>query len=128
MDIDKPQQGWQWWRISFSTDDAKTQQSESSKSNGTGKYVAPPNTDVIGYTARKVREIEVLRAAREESKSVLLVYANSSAVQFGESPAPTPLQVRMKIPIFFETICDIVLGIRRKGQRVLRVRAEGSGT
>ncbi|KAJ9310120.1 hypothetical protein DTO217A2_406 [Paecilomyces variotii] len=92
MDIDKPQQGWQWWRISFSTDDAKTQQSESSKSNGTGKYVAPPNTDVIGYTARKVREIEVLRAAREESKSVLLVYANSSAVQFGESPAPTPLQ------------------------------------
>jgi hypothetical protein len=100
MDIDKQEDEWQWWRISFSTDDAKTQRSDVSKGNGSGKYIAPPNTDVIGYTVRKVREIEVLKAAREESKSVLLVYANSNAVQFDESSAPLPLQVRKKIHLF----------------------------
>lgn len=116
MDIDKARDEWQWWRISFSTDDAKTQQSDSSKDNSSGKYVAPPNTDVIGYTSRKVREIEVLRAAREESKSVLLVYANSNAVQFEESPAPPPLQVRPDVYISFEAICNTTLGVCQKGQ------------
>jgi hypothetical protein len=81
---------WQWWRISFSTDDAKAQQAESEQRDTS----APKNADVIGYTARKVREIEVLRAAREESKNVLLVYANSNAMNFREEPAPIPLQVR----------------------------------
>lgn len=53
----------------------------------------PTNADVAGYTARPVREIEVLRAAREEARSVLLVYANENAVNFKEGPLPPQLQV-----------------------------------
>jgi hypothetical protein len=77
-----------WWRISFSVDDAKTRQAETG-----GTSSAPKDADVIGYTAHKVREVEVLRAAREESKNVLLVYANSNAMSFKEEPVPPTLQV-----------------------------------
>ncbi|THC98387.1 hypothetical protein EYZ11_002168 [Aspergillus tanneri] len=79
---------WQWWRISFSTEDAKTRQMESNQDGST----ASRNADVIGYTARKVREIEVLRAAREESKTVLLVYANENSMRMPDEPAPSHLQ------------------------------------
>ncbi|KAE8326548.1 hypothetical protein BDV39DRAFT_176665 [Aspergillus sergii] len=79
---------WQWWRISFSTDDAKARQAELQKSDAS----TSKNADVIGYTARKVREIEVLKAAREESKNVLLIYANGNAMNFREEPIPPPLQ------------------------------------
>jgi hypothetical protein len=81
---------WQWWRLSFSTDDAKARQAET---NRDGKATAN-NADVVGYTARKVREIEVLHAAREESKNVLLVYANSNAMSVPANPLPAELQVR----------------------------------
>lgn len=80
---------WQWWRISFSTEDAKTRQAESNRDG----HAAPKNADVVGYTARKVREIEVLRAAREESKSVLLVYANANATNYKSDILPPALQV-----------------------------------
>lgn len=85
---------WQWWRISFSTDDAKTQEAEKNaqQSNESGP-AAPRNADVIGYTTRKVREIEVLRAAREESRGVLLVYASENAMNIQEGPLPPQLQV-----------------------------------
>ncbi|GIK00268.1 hypothetical protein Aspvir_004288 [Aspergillus viridinutans] len=79
---------WQWWRISFSTDDAKARQAET---NRDGKAAAS-TADVVGYTARKVREIEVLHAAREESKNVLLVYANSNAMSVQANPLPAELQ------------------------------------
>ncbi|RAL02071.1 uncharacterized protein BO80DRAFT_38367 [Aspergillus ibericus CBS 121593] len=79
---------YQWWRISFSTDDAKNRQAEENQESNAALH----NSDVIGYTARKVREVEVLRAAREESKNVLLVYANSNAVDFSGEPAPRQLQ------------------------------------
>ncbi|KAF7593233.1 hypothetical protein BBP40_011774 [Aspergillus hancockii] len=79
---------WQWWRISFSIDDAKSRQTKSQQDDAS----APKNADVIGYTARKVRAVEVLRAAREESKNVLLIYANSNAVNFQEELAPPSLQ------------------------------------
>ena len=87
---------WQWWRISFSTDDAKARQAErSANESDKPEYAAPQNADVAGYTAHKVREIEVLQAARNESKTVLLVYANSRALNFPESPLPKSLQVIM---------------------------------
>ncbi|KAF4233825.1 hypothetical protein CNMCM6805_009042 [Aspergillus fumigatiaffinis] len=79
---------WQWWRISFSTDDAKARRAET---NPDGKAAAS-TADVVGYTARKVREIEVLHAAREESKNVLLVYANSNAMSVQANPLPAELQ------------------------------------
>lgn len=88
---DEPQTGgdWQWWRISFSVEDAKAQRAESNP-NGNA---ASNNADVVGYTARKVREIEVLKAAREESKTVLLVYAHDNAMKMQYEEAPPPLQV-----------------------------------
>ncbi|KAK2761128.1 hypothetical protein FQN54_001648 [Arachnomyces sp. PD_36] len=96
---------WQWWRISFSTEDAKARLAEetqaaavpSSQSEPAPEKVKkrreiPRNAEVVGYTARKVREIEVLKAAREESSTVLLVYANENAVNFKESGLPPELQ------------------------------------
>lgn len=84
--------GWQWWRISFSTDDAKARQTERD-GHQPSKSALPKNADVVGYTARKVREIEVLRAAREESKSALLIYASDNAVNAQSGPIPPELQV-----------------------------------
>ena len=81
---------WQWWRISFSKDDAKAQHDRNSDSRK--KAAPPPNTDIIGYTASKVREIEVLKATRE-STNALLVYANANAVGFASQPLPPSLQV-----------------------------------
>ncbi|OXV07392.1 hypothetical protein Egran_04843 [Elaphomyces granulatus] len=81
---------WQWWRISFSPEDAKTQLAEQKAIYK--KYTVPRDADVAGYTARKVREIEVLRAAREESNKVILVYANNNALSIAEDDAPPPLQ------------------------------------
>ncbi|KAM5486270.1 hypothetical protein McanMca71_001111 [Microsporum canis] len=100
--------GWQWWRVSFSVDDAKvssgsatlkpTTQAELSTSAQTdGKVVVSRatvanNVDIIGYTARPVREIEVLRAAKEESSNILLVYANEEAMNFEAGDLPEPLK------------------------------------
>jgi hypothetical protein len=83
---------WQWWRISFSADDARTQHASAADRKST--YNMPRNADIAGYTATKIREVEVLRAARDESNSVLLVYANSNAVTFEDGAAPPALQVR----------------------------------
>jgi hypothetical protein len=93
MDIDGQQNtGDQWWRISYSAEDGKTRQ--AAKREAQGDSAATQNGDIIGYTARKVREIEVLRAAREEWRSVLLVYASDAAVNAQVEAAPTQLRVR----------------------------------
>lgn len=93
MDIDGDTgNGYQWWRISFSPEDGKTRQAEKREAQG-GK-AATRNGDVVGYTARKVREIEVLRAAREEWRTVLLVYASDNAMGATVDLAPSQLQVR----------------------------------
>ncbi|WEW55929.1 hypothetical protein PRK78_001364 [Emydomyces testavorans] len=98
---------WQWWRISYSVDDAKESVSRrirqpvmSSRTDGT-KYILDPtrprvplpnHMEVTGYTITPVREIEVLRAAKEESSSALLVYANEDSVHLKDSVLPEPLQ------------------------------------
>ncbi|KAH8701803.1 hypothetical protein BGW36DRAFT_289204 [Talaromyces proteolyticus] len=81
---------WQWWRISFSADDAKTQQAAKSE-NTKRRNLAPKNADIVGFTTTKVREIEVLKAARESSNA-LLVYANPNALAFQTDHTPPPLQ------------------------------------
>ncbi|EFR01431.1 ubiquitin interaction domain-containing protein [Nannizzia gypsea CBS 118893] len=99
---------WQWWRISFSVDDAKvgsagsaslkpsSQTEPSAPGQSGGKPVSratvADNVDIIGYTARPVREIEVLHAAKEESSSVVLVYANEEAMGFEAGDLPEPLK------------------------------------
>lgn len=92
MDVDGAKTSdYQWWRISFSAEDGKTRQAEKLRAQGDG--AATQDGDVFGYSARKVREIEVLRAAREEWRSVLLVYASEKAIDAHTEPAPSQLQV-----------------------------------
>ena len=104
---------WQWWRISFSRDEARpakhppalgpptqaeVQAAQASAINASGPYSdwkrkIQQSTDdsdaAAGFSLRKVREYEVLKAAREEHDEVLLVYANENAVNFkGSSLAP----------------------------------------
>lgn len=92
MELDEGGPEYQWWRISFSTEDGKTRQAE--KRDAEGNQSASQDGDVVGYTARKVREIEVLKAAREEWRSVLLVYASDAATGYQSGLAPSQLQVR----------------------------------
>ncbi|KAJ5107796.1 hypothetical protein N7456_004471 [Penicillium angulare] len=91
MDVDgEMQDDRQWWRISFSTEDGKTRQAE--KKEAQGDTPATQSGDVVGYTARKVQQIDVLKAAREEGRSVLLVYASDAAMDSPVNPAPPQLQ------------------------------------
>ncbi|KAJ5836633.1 hypothetical protein N7447_002659 [Penicillium robsamsonii] len=93
MDIDSDTEkssDYQWWRISFSAEDGKARQAEKRKAQG--NTTATQDGEVVGYTVRKVQEIEVLQAAREEWSSVLLVYASEAAVNAPVDPAPSQLQ------------------------------------
>lgn len=108
---------WHWWRISFSADDAKTQKNNKPKSRR-GRNRQTNNADVIGHTAIRVREVEVLRAARD-ARSLLLVYANQNAIGFPQGPAPPALQV-CRYEAFFELGseaygCPIATGICEYG-------------
>lgn len=116
MEEKEPEEEWQWWRISFSTDDAKTQQAAKPEGQWT-RNSKPNNADVIGYTAIKVREIEVLKAARESS-SLLLVYANANAVAFPHNSPPPALQVRNSSTVKGQWLIEIfcVLGVRKYRQ------------
>ncbi|KAJ5948888.1 hypothetical protein N7454_002195 [Penicillium verhagenii] len=90
MYTDGEEDGFQWWRISFSAEDGKARQSE--KREAQGDKTTASDGDVMGYTTRKVTETEVLQAAREEWRSVLLVYASDAALQINTDPAPSQLQ------------------------------------
>lgn len=93
MDMDsEPHDDYQWWRVSFSAEDGKTRQAETRHAQD--HNATADSGDVVGYTTRKVSEIEVLRAAREEWSSVLLVYASEKAVNAPVNAAPPALQVR----------------------------------
>ena len=49
-----------------------------------------------GYDLRRVKQEDVLRAAREESDSIILVYASDAAVDFPQSKLSAPLQAFVK--------------------------------
>lgn len=92
MDVDEEKGAdYQWWRITFSAEDGKSRQTQKRATHG--NKTASQDGDVVGYTARKVREIEVLKAAREEWRSVLLVYASDSAMNTKIEETPPQLQV-----------------------------------
>jgi hypothetical protein len=99
---------WQWWRISFSDEEshssgelpilgpptqAEMEAAETSAINGYGQFSdwsrkIQQHESRSGFSVRKVREVEVLKAAREESDSVLLVYASDEAIDLGPSRGP----------------------------------------
>lgn len=82
---------YQWWRISFSTEDGKARHAAK---EAQGQKPAAQNGDVVGYTTTKVQEEEVLQAACEEWRSALLVYASDTAMCAQVDAAPPQLQVR----------------------------------
>ncbi|KAJ5182815.1 hypothetical protein N7492_000431 [Penicillium capsulatum] len=80
---------YQWWRISFSAEDGKARQAAKEAQD---KKATAHKGDVVGYTATKVREDEVLQAAHDEWWSVLLVYGSDSAMKAQVDVAPPKLQ------------------------------------
>jgi hypothetical protein len=99
---------WQWWRISFSGEEshssgelpmqgpltqAEDQAAEMSAFHASNPYsdwarkVQQPGSRPF-FSVRKVREVEVLKAAREENHSVLLVYASDDAMNLDPSRIP----------------------------------------
>lgn len=109
--------GWQWWRISYSTAAAKAISTTASPSpapeplgyelDGWGVPKVPAaewarrarrererNADRAAFSLQKVREVEVLKAARDESTRALLVYASERAV--GQEVGELPLQLKVR--------------------------------
>lgn len=96
--------------MSYSREDAKLQREEKEKTmaieenkplaadepglTASQLLTNPDLADSMGYTMRVVTEEEVLRAAREESKSVLVVYASEKAVAHEGLAMNNHLQVR----------------------------------
>lgn len=99
---------WQWWRISFSAEESHSSgelpmqgpltQAEdqvagisvidtSNPYSDWSRKVQQPGSRPC-FSVRKVREVEVLKAAREENNSVLLVYANEEAMNLDPSRIP----------------------------------------
>jgi hypothetical protein len=105
---------WQWWRISLSSEEAKQKPpvvygpsprplSSSKAADSIGASTPytpwPPSErdgNLVAYAIRKVSEEEVLKAAREEGDSVMLVYASDNAVNFQGSALSGPLQLFVK--------------------------------
>ena len=103
---------WQWWKIKFSAGDANpVSYTVSSRVTGHGdclkfflviyrKTVAlmshvRPNVMSANMVLflQKVREVEVLKAAKEESQNALLVYASEKAVSYENQNLPQQLLV-----------------------------------
>jgi len=77
---EEPQSDWQWWRISWFKDDMHQEHKE------------PLLSESQPYSVRKMPESEVLRAAKEEHSSVVLVYANENAISFKGTTISHPLR------------------------------------
>ena len=106
--VGKDEAPWQWWRISFSDEEihsskerpmngpltqAEVQGTETSAVDDSSQFSAwsrkiQQHGSRSCFSVRKVREVEVLKAAREESNSVLLVYASEDAVKLDPSRIP----------------------------------------
>ena len=97
---------WQWWRVSFSRDEASpsrepvsfhppligpTTQQEAYIADK-ARQVGQQQGDAVGFSVKKISEDEVLKAAREESTQVIAVYASEEAIHFKGSELSESLQ------------------------------------
>jgi hypothetical protein len=115
---------WQWWRISSSTEkpgqETSAVQGPNPKPPPSSEQAAvsfgvsgpfspwPPtkthnnpsssehNGNIVSYTVCRVSEADVLKAAREEGDSIMLVYASDKAVNFRGTALSRPLQTFVK--------------------------------
>lgn len=106
---------WEWWRASFSREDGKLQQQEKRAAAQSNPESTLPEDqpglsasqllnrsetdDGVGYTLKRVSEEEVLEAAKNESKSVMVVYASEAAVNFKGTAPNQQLQVHIYFPL-----------------------------
>ncbi|KAI9843482.1 MAG: hypothetical protein M1837_006328 [Sclerophora amabilis] len=117
--VDALSRGEQWWRVVYSTAEANpvkmTASPEVSQSfdfiywnEDTESWSGPiesdsdkrdQEADMAACTIQKVSELEVLKAAKDEGKMTLLVYANEKATDKSfNSKLPGVLQVRLPPP------------------------------
>jgi hypothetical protein len=114
---------WQWWRMSLSSKEARKPEQvnqstaaqpmqssgQESQADASGPYTPWPNKkaqdtssegrqngNMITYDIRRVSPDDVLKAAREESDSITLVYATDVAVEFQGSTLCGPLHQFIK--------------------------------
>jgi hypothetical protein len=111
--------GQQWWKINFSTDARSTgnansyyvssstgasiptggdwDMTESPSWGGDGRVAVESATTAYSSAstswAQKIPEVQVLKAAREESQQVVLVYASDRAMNAPFPPLPPALEV-----------------------------------
>ncbi len=117
---DAVSRGWQWWKLSYSTTETKPLSRTASPSykssyfnflsesalralNVSNKPVKKSSygssssdssqANMMTYAQQKVPEIQVLKAARDECRTVLLIYASEKAFQFSPGEIPSQLQV-----------------------------------
>ncbi|KAH0562569.1 hypothetical protein GP486_002753 [Trichoglossum hirsutum] len=115
--------GHQWWKVNFSTDARSTSNANSYYVSSSTGASAPTGGDwdvtddqawggdgrvaveraTTAYSgsstswAQKVPEVQVLKAAREESRSVVLVYASDRAMNISFPPLPPALEKFVEI-------------------------------
>ena len=97
MDIEAAE--WQWWKINYSCGDAHPITYTVSRLFPLAKRcrtcIMPRRTRCANAIVpiQKLREIEVLKAAKDESQRVLLVYANERAMAYEGKDLPSQLRV-----------------------------------
>ncbi|KAI9721532.1 MAG: hypothetical protein M1812_002294 [Candelaria pacifica] len=111
--------GWQWWKLSYFTTETKPMSKTASppykssssyfltesalralnlstktakKSSYGSSSSDSSQANIVTHFEQKVSEVQVLRAAKVESRTVLLVYASEKAVRCNTEELPLPLQ------------------------------------
>lgn len=93
--LDHRAEEWQWWKLSFAQGQA---QPVSQTVSPPGLELEPdvwyrPHCLLAYLLPQRIREIEALKAARDDSNSALLVYASEKAVTLESSNLPSQLKV-----------------------------------
>lgn len=130
---------WDWWRISFSRDDLPVTETTHEQVAGPltqqeaymwdmARKVRQPEggPDLVAYSVQKMREYEVIKAAREESNEVVCVYASENALRFQGSDVSDALRMFVERDnLAFEA--ELRLERREELERISRQEAvEGS--
>lgn len=87
---DDAHESWQWWRLAWGEENEQQLGELSSQINGIPELLT--NSAASPYSVRKVTLEEVLHSTRNENTMATLVYADSTAMDFAQSPLSTSLQ------------------------------------
>ncbi|KAI9760210.1 MAG: hypothetical protein M4579_001826 [Chaenotheca gracillima] len=97
--LDALSRGDQWWKLRYSTADPNPVTMTTPTNSLKPEVIFPNdppsmNTDKVTPLLQKVSEVQVLKAARDEGRSTLLIYASDNAVdkKLHNSKTPTVLK------------------------------------